>query len=220
VYRCHAVVRNHSVTVILSLMVIGSAVAGYGSIYELVHIPPFNGSIFDTALAPWITSFNVITAATNIFATGLIAWNIWYVNHQVSNLVGAQKLWPVILIVVESGAVYAFALLLLTAFYTSDNNAQFIVLDAVTPLIGIVFGLIIIRVGLRREFPTQHQATWLWTAPEMPHSTNSQGQTFGSGVFATGGIALTPIAVNVTTDVHDDSSDNRSEKSRKTPSQF
>lgn len=42
----------------------------YGSIYMLVHIPPFNGSIFNTALAPWITSFNVITAGTNIIATG------------------------------------------------------------------------------------------------------------------------------------------------------
>ena len=73
----------------------------------LVHIPPFNGSIFNTALAPWITAFNVITAGTNIFATGLIAWNIWYINHQVSDMLGVTKLSPVILIVVESGAIYA-----------------------------------------------------------------------------------------------------------------
>ena len=55
----------------------------------------------------------------------------------------------------------------------------------------------------------------------MPHTTNSQRQTFGSNVFASGGIAMTPIAVNVTTDVHDDFSDRHSEKSaRKTPNQF
>ena len=98
----------------------------------LVHIPPFNGSIFNTALAPWITSFNVITAATNIIATGkhveqkqkmishplhdvvLIAWNIWYVNHQVSGL-GGSKLSPIILIVVESGAIYAFSVIIFIA---------------------------------------------------------------------------------------------------------
>ncbi len=104
-YRCHAVVRNYTFTLLLSAMVVGSAskqldhmypcvhaeaccscrVCGfihletmllrscairYGSIYMLVHIPPFKGSIFNTALAPYITSFNVITAATNILATG------------------------------------------------------------------------------------------------------------------------------------------------------
>lgn len=93
----------------------------------LVHIPPFNGSIFNTALAPWITSFNVITAGTNIIATGknrgqfaiecstntcavgLIAYSIWHVNHQVSDLIGGNRLSPVIVIVIESGAIYAFS---------------------------------------------------------------------------------------------------------------
>ncbi|KAJ3537443.1 hypothetical protein NM688_g6687 [Phlebia brevispora] len=201
------------------MTVIGSAVAGYGSIYMLVHIPPFQGSIFNSALAPWITSFNIITAGTNICATAFIAWNIWYVNHRVSDLVGESKLSPVVLIVIESGAIYAFSLLLLTAFYVRDENAQFIVLDAVTPIIGIVFCLIIIRVGLRREMTFQQPTTWLWTSPDTgsfraANSTRPQTiNTFGNSAS----IALTPIAVNVTTSVHDDSySDQRSEKSRKT----
>ncbi len=44
-----------------------------------------------------------------VVASAIIAWNIWYVNHHVSGLLGESKLWPVVLIVVESGAVYAFA---------------------------------------------------------------------------------------------------------------
>ncbi|THG98801.1 hypothetical protein EW026_g3445 [Hermanssonia centrifuga] len=131
VYRCHAVVRNKTVTAFLSAMVVGSAVAGYGSIYELVHIPPFSGSIFNTALAPYITAFGIITATTNILATVLIAWNIWYINRQVSQLIGKNRYSPIVVIVVESGAIYAFALLLLTALYMVNSNAQFIVLDAV-----------------------------------------------------------------------------------------
>ncbi|KAF7796496.1 hypothetical protein EIP86_007674 [Pleurotus ostreatoroseus] len=237
VYRCHAVVKNYTLTLMLSAMVLGSArfvihhprwhdrvteelchpAIRYGSIYMLVHIPPFKGSIFNTALAPYITSFNIVTAATNIFATAIIAWNIWYVNHRVSGLLGDSKLWPVVLIVVESGAVYAFVLLLLTAFYTSDNNAQFIVLDAVSPIIGIVFCLIIIQVGLRREMSNHQPSTWLWTSPDtgLTHpSTRNTGslqsgprrQTIPTFVNGDGHIALTPIAVNVTTTVHDDRS--------------
>ncbi|PSS11022.1 hypothetical protein PHLCEN_2v3318 [Hermanssonia centrifuga] len=164
---------------------VSDALVVYGSIYELVHIPPFSGSIFDTALAPYITAFNVITAATNIIATVLIAWNIWYINRQVSQLIGKNRLSPVVLIVVESGAIYAFA--------------------------GIVFCLIIIQVGLRSTITPQQTSTWKWTAPETRHTTaqGSHRHTASGRRTNKSNIPMSPIAVNVVTSVHDDMSDNQ-----------
>ncbi|KIP06649.1 hypothetical protein PHLGIDRAFT_118788 [Phlebiopsis gigantea 11061_1 CR5-6] len=163
VYRCHVVVKRRIVTILLSLMVVGSAISGYGSIYMLVHSPPIQGSIFNSSIAPWISSFNVITAATNILATSLIAYSIWRVDKIVSRASPTTMLSPVMLLIIESGAVYAFALLLLTVFYTRDSNAQFIILDGISPLIGIVFCGIIIRVRL---YPASEpkEPTWLWTS--------------------------------------------------------
>lgn len=169
VYRCHVVVKRYLVTFCLSVMVIGSAVSGYGSVYMLVHSPNFHGSIFNSRIAPWITSFNVITAATNILATILIAYTIWRLNRIVTQVFEGHSLSPVMLIIIESGAIYGFALLLLTAFYTRDSNAQFIVLDAISPLIGIVFCHIILRVSLQAKnlsadtTTRPNQPHWLWT---------------------------------------------------------
>jgi len=186
VYRAHAVCRNYAITLLLCLMVLGSAVSGYGSIYVLAHMQP--GSIFSSALAPWITSFNVITAATNIIATALIAFRIWQIQKPVSILSRRHSLNPVISIIVESGAIYAASLILLTALYTTDNDAQFIVLDAVTPIIGIVFSLVIIRVALRLSYSTPASSTWKWTNNvEVPRAVSDDGY------------ALRPIAVNVST---------------------
>lgn len=68
---------------------------------------------------------------------------------------------------------------------------------------------------MRRENLARQPPTWLWTSPELgmsqpTGSTRRDESTFGSGYP----IALRPIAVNVTTSTHDDSSDRRSEKSK------
>ncbi|KAF8582151.1 hypothetical protein K439DRAFT_1618457 [Ramaria rubella] len=176
IYRTHIVVRNKSITTLLLLMVLATAVSGYGSIYMLVHTPPSARSIFATSLAPWVTSFNILTVATNIIATALIAGRIWIVSSRVHNLTHRRStaLYPVVEIIVESGAIYAASLILLTVLYTTGNNAQYIVLDAVTPLIrsqqGIVFSLIIIRVALQTNHQQNHVAsTWTgWGLSTLP----------------------------------------------------
>ena len=52
------------------------------------------------------------------------------------------------MIIIESGMIYSACLIILLSLYLSGSFAQYIVLDGVTQVIGIVFSLIIVRVGL------------------------------------------------------------------------
>jgi len=62
--------------------------------------------------------------------------------------IGASSLWPVMTIILESGAIYSSTLLVLLATYASNSFSQYIALDMLVPIIGITFSLIIVRVGL------------------------------------------------------------------------
>lgn len=68
--------------------------------------------------------------------TGLIAFRIWSVDHAASKFrQNKSTLRPVLAVVVESGAIYSASLTALLAVYLSHSWAQFIILDAVTPII-------------------------------------------------------------------------------------
>ncbi|OBZ74846.1 hypothetical protein A0H81_05108 [Grifola frondosa] len=56
--------------------------------------------------------------------------------------------WEVIETLIQSAAIYSAALICLLATYAANSNAQDICLETMQPLIGVVFTLIIIRVGL------------------------------------------------------------------------
>ena len=58
------------------------------------------------------------------------------------------SVFPAAMIIIESGSIYSACLIILLSLYLSGSFAQYILLDAVTQMIGIVFSLIIVRVGL------------------------------------------------------------------------
>ncbi|KAF4573441.1 hypothetical protein EYR36_007956 [Pleurotus pulmonarius] len=63
-----------------------------------------------------------------------------------SPLIKRTRLTPVLLAFVESGALYASSLLALMIAYASGSNGQYAVLNAVTPLVGITFCLIVLQI--------------------------------------------------------------------------
>lgn len=97
-----------------------------------------------------MASFFVITLATNIICTGrldrypvtcfvltlpsvLISYRIWSVDRAAGKYRHtASTLKPVLIVVIESGAIYSTTLITLLAVYLSHNWAHFIVLDLVS----------------------------------------------------------------------------------------
>jgi len=135
---------NWVVIVFPILMLFGGIAAGIGACFSF-SIAAASGSIFKITLGHWIVSYFSITIALNVICTSLIAWKIWSINHRSAR---AGDLNSVIIIIVESGAIYSATLLTLLILYEFGNFGQYILLDAVNPIIGITFTLIIIRVSL------------------------------------------------------------------------
>ncbi|KAH9055687.1 hypothetical protein EDB87DRAFT_1761350 [Lactarius vividus] len=93
-------------------------------------------------------SFFSCTLAVNSVCTGLIAYRIWRTQRQTRDAKMGSNLTHVSIIVIESGAIYLTVLACNVASYVLKSNLFNIFLDMTSPIIGIVFSLIIVRVGL------------------------------------------------------------------------
>ncbi|GJJ13097.1 hypothetical protein Clacol_007347 [Clathrus columnatus] len=91
-----------------------------------------------------------MTLSTNVLCTSLIAFRIWRSTHKLERYAGRQEqsLMPVVIIIIESGAIYSVSCLTLLISYILGSNAQYPALDGTFPIISIVFNLIIVRIAL------------------------------------------------------------------------
>ena len=48
---------------------------------------------------------------------------------------GTRKLWPVVFVIIESSALYAFGVIAVLATFLSGSNGQYPAVDAVVPLV-------------------------------------------------------------------------------------
>ncbi|CDO76073.1 hypothetical protein BN946_scf184814.g6 [Trametes cinnabarina] len=151
-YRLY-VVWNRScwVLVLPVLLLIATAVAGYGACAE-VGLTKNGDAIFASNLQPWIESFFALSLTTNLLATLLITTCIMWMNRRLrqyhTKSAPPSSHWEVIETMIQLAAIYSAALASLLGTYLANSNAQYICLDLIQPLIGIVFTLIIIHVGL------------------------------------------------------------------------
>jgi hypothetical protein len=93
-------------------------------------------TVFDGSLDAWVKTFYSLAVAQNIITTTLVAWRIAATDKQSSSYrVGQGNLIPILRILVESAALYLAAEIILLILYACNSNAQFIALDAITPII-------------------------------------------------------------------------------------
>jgi hypothetical protein len=64
--------------------------------------------------------------------TGAIAWRIFHVGKPLRR---TTNLWPIIFIVVESSALYAFGVTATLISFLSGTNGQYIAVEALVPLV-------------------------------------------------------------------------------------
>ncbi|KAK2464141.1 hypothetical protein APHAL10511_003834 [Amanita phalloides] len=145
IWRCYAIWdKNFFIIALPLLLLLGSTATGIGILYSFDRVVP-EADIFVTQLQQWITSFFSMTLATNIIGTGLAAYKLWRINSKGFKRT-RKRLYPVLLVIVESGAIFSAALLTLLILYKSDSWFQYVVVDAISPLVGIVFSVIMYRM--------------------------------------------------------------------------
>jgi len=148
VWRCYVVWDKRWPIIVLPItMVIGTASSAAGLCWAFSKAAPGN-VVFESVLAPWVASAWSTTLATNVTCTVLISFRIWRGQRRLKQAGMSSTLLPVMIIVIESGAIYSSGLISALAAYASGNNSQYIIRDFLPSLIGIVFTTIIIRVAL------------------------------------------------------------------------
>ncbi|KAI0328846.1 hypothetical protein GY45DRAFT_1372082 [Cubamyces sp. BRFM 1775] len=188
------------VLIIPVLLLIATTVAGFGVCIEIGLTKPGN-PIFANNLQPWIRAFFALSLTTNLFATVLITGRIMWANRRVrdyrANGGATGSHWEVIETMIQSAAIYSAALIAVLGTYLANSNAQYVCLDSIQPLIGIVFTLIIIRVGLAS---TMNDSVRGGSGDGLPHhhrgahrsAVPGQLQTIGGHTYP-----LQPVAINV-----------------------
>lgn len=166
------------------VLLLGAAVAGYGACVEIGLVEGL-GVVFASNIAPWGKSFFVISLTTNVFTTfGIAGRLVWLSRRMKSYRTNGLSHWDVVETLVQSAAVYSATLASLLGTYLAGSNAQYICLDLLTPIIGVVFTLIIIRVGLGD--------TMSEVSGGRTRTSEFHGQTIGGTDFN-----LRPVAINV-----------------------
>ncbi|KAJ6577799.1 hypothetical protein B0H19DRAFT_1337545 [Mycena capillaripes] len=136
-------------------LLLTSTVAGCMVTVLFATIDP-NASIFDPRLLAWITVFYSVAVAQNFITTSLMAFRLWQREKESSRArIGAGVFLPTIRILAESAALYLFVEILLLSLYAVDYNVQYILLETVTPVVAITFGMITVRVNLRSQHSSQ-----------------------------------------------------------------
>ena len=104
-------------------------------IHQYATIPP-EANLFDHQNTISITLFYATAPLQNIVTTTLIAYRIWAVDKQTRTARSQNfSLMPALLILVESAAFYSIAELLLLILYLLGMNAQFLLLETLTPIV-------------------------------------------------------------------------------------
>ncbi|KAI0342301.1 hypothetical protein BDW22DRAFT_1357621 [Trametopsis cervina] len=127
---------------------LGDIAAAGGAIHRIAFATA--GTVIFQAKA-WITAFYVLTLVSHSICTFLLGWRIWSVHRQTAKItvgISDVSLMTAAIIVVESGAIYSLSLVIQLTLFLCGTFAQYIMIDSTTQLVGIVFSLVIVRVGL------------------------------------------------------------------------
>ncbi|KAF9477272.1 hypothetical protein BDN70DRAFT_862090 [Pholiota conissans] len=163
---------------------IASIGVGIGALQAFARASP-DAPVFISDLQNWIVSFFALTLTTNFTSTSesLIAFRIWWVHRRTRGILGSRRtILPAMVVIIESGAIYSACLVILLSLYLSGSFAQYIVLDAVTQVIGVVFSLVIVRVALgisSEGSKTQTKLTTFRVAAELGVKTTDNSDDTG-----------------------------------------
>ncbi|KAG2040424.1 hypothetical protein BDR03DRAFT_948691 [Suillus americanus] len=146
VYRCYIVWQSVQVIILPSMLWCGVAVTG---IYAVWNGSQYT-SIFVPELVTWILVFFISTIAANVLSSGLMAYRIWTIEHNVrASMKGTMM--PIARVLVDAAVLYSVALVITLICFICSNNGEYVMVDLVMPIISISFYMVLIRIAMNRN---------------------------------------------------------------------
>jgi len=156
-YRVYIVFGRSWLAVALPLcLLIVEIISGY-AVIGIYPSEKTGATVFDPNLLKWITIFYAVAVAISTLTTGMMVWRLWMAEQRSASYRtnGAGSLTPVVRILIESAALQWLTEVILLILYSTNNVYQYILLEAVTPIVGITFCMLGIRITMRsKEFGT------------------------------------------------------------------
>ncbi|KAJ7913746.1 hypothetical protein B0H13DRAFT_1873605 [Mycena leptocephala] len=163
IYRLWVVWSFNKIIVILPILSLLGLIGSLAIVVETTKRVPIQSISLEAALIPGAVFALVYTSLrpmtlyrplndsdrTNIYSTSFIAWKIWRTARDCTP-VGGMGLRIFIAIAVESAAIYTSAFIFSVIMHQLNNTVQNIMLPAVPAILGIVNGLIHVRVVMGR----------------------------------------------------------------------
>ncbi|KAK0205923.1 hypothetical protein DFS33DRAFT_543121 [Desarmillaria ectypa] len=167
IYRCYIVWQNVLIIAFPILGWIGTVVAGAHTIWSIAGKTGIKNqdAIFVHQTGQWVVSFYSVALTTNISATFILATKLWIAHRHAVEYFGSMStrtsrssFYPIILVIVECGALYSLALVTMLTTYLWQSNAAYLVIDLIGQIIPITFSIILLRAALARYQKNDHNA--------------------------------------------------------------
>jgi len=146
-YRCFVVWDRNCLVILLPFLVfladIGTGIAAVQGLSGLTK----GDTVFIQKQEKITKSFLSSTVAVNGLCTLLIAYRLWTRHSTLRDSRKAFGLTREAAIMAESGAIYSITMILVIATYASKSNSFNVFLDMASPVIGVAFSLIVLRIG-------------------------------------------------------------------------
>ncbi|KAL1660367.1 hypothetical protein EV715DRAFT_245309 [Schizophyllum commune] len=190
VWRCwHVWGRNWKVCVFPAMLILGSAISGFGQAYIFANAKTIHSAFNDT-LEKWNGSVFILSLVTNVIVTTLIAARIWFLARETGGHILSTKFryTKVLVIVIESAMIYSAALIIEITLYFIGSNAFYIVYDPIAQLTGIVPTMIIVMSTLGLTAEDMDSIPVGKSRPEDPESHHLSTINFKPGGPARGSV--------------------------------
>ncbi|TCD60866.1 hypothetical protein EIP91_009385 [Steccherinum ochraceum] len=148
IYRAYVVWQKWFVIWIPGVLWCGLLTSIVGLNYAFATSPRNTDNVFAASTGAWITAVYALTLATNVSATGLLAYRIWRVSRRAAEFVPSNRLSVILHVVLESGTIYSMITIAALITFLAGSPVVYLLLDLISPIISIVFNMIIVRVGL------------------------------------------------------------------------
>jgi len=202
IYRCWIVWSKRWLPVLLPLVIWCATVATTScTMWELILITARLEGLF----APQFERFSMasmgMSLILNIFVTGLILYRIWLAR----SLNAVRGLAPIVYAIVESGSLYVVTLLVWMILGLKGSFGYNVILGCMVPIYGIVFTLLLVRVGIRTD--------------NIERSSRDSGTSRSINPSFSMGRRSQPIVVSIVGSREDDGSQADLEKAQSTRSE-
>ncbi|OAX36777.1 hypothetical protein K503DRAFT_772177 [Rhizopogon vinicolor AM-OR11-026] len=151
IYRCYVIWQRTRVIIIPIIGWVSIAVTGGYTTWALCQLTPANADVVFLQYKKWVVLFLTTAFVTNLLTTSILALKLWLVHRRSLGIrVTRSQVYPIMRIIVESGALYSVSLVTMLATYLSASNSAYVVTDMICQIIPITFFLIIVRTAMLR----------------------------------------------------------------------